>query len=155
MAQVYAPSSAIWWGSYGFIRRRLNQIVFLTNNASSYTLQAASGAMAGIVATLATNPIDVARTRLQLNQRADVPCQDPAVSSRPPSQNSLRGILTSLWREEGPRSLMKGVQPRLMATVPSSIMIITVYEFVKGASLRTTLQAEEGGEACSERYIST
>ena len=52
------------------------------------------------------------------------------------SAGMLRGALRSLWKEEGPKSLLKGVQPRIMATVPSSIMIVTVYEFVKEWSVR-------------------
>ena len=89
-----------------------------------FALAATSGAMAGIVATLATNPIDVARTRLQVQGTV---CG---------SSNTLRGVLATLWKEEGPKSLMKGVQPRILATVPSSIMIVTVYEFVKEWSVR-------------------
>ena len=82
--------------------------------------------MAGIVATLATNPIDVARTRLQVQGAAGGG-----------SSLTLRGVLATLWKEEGPKSLMKGVQPRILATVPSSIMIVTVYELVKEWSVRT------------------
>jgi hypothetical protein len=52
------------------------------------------------------------------------------------SAGMLRGALRTLWKEEGPKSLLKGVQPRIMATVPSSIMIVTVYEFVKEWSVR-------------------
>ena len=125
LRQVYAPSSAIWWSSYGFIRRKLTHLSVLTNStATKHHVQATSGAMAGIVATLATNPIDVARTRLQVQGTV---CG---------SSNTLRGVLATLWKEEGPKSLMKGVQPRILATVPSSIMIVTVYEFVKEWSVR-------------------
>lgn len=120
MRQVYAPSSAIWWGSYGFIRRKLHHLSIVCNfNASKHNLQATSGALAGIVATLATNPIDVARTRLQVEVRGAA------------GTHTLRGTLATLWKEEGPKSLMKGVQPRILATIPSSIMIITMYELVK------------------------
>jgi len=73
-----------------------------------------------------TNPIDVARTRLQVG------CS----SAQGNPSGTLRGTLASLWKEEGPRSLMKGVQPRIMATVPSSIMIITCYELVKEWSVK-------------------
>ena len=82
--------------------------------------------MAGITATLATNPIDVARTRLQVECSA----------ARGASGGTLRGTLAMLWKEEGARSLMKGVQPRILATVPSSIMIITCYELVKEWSVK-------------------
>lgn len=127
MWQVYAPSSAIWWGSYGFIRQKLAQLAKFNNvEPSRQKLQAASGAVAGVIATLATNPIDVARTRLQVE----------GSSARGAAQNTLRSTLAVLWKEEGPKSLMKGVQPRIFATIPSSIMIITVYEFVKEWSVR-------------------
>ena len=103
--QVYAPSSAIWWGSYGFIRRKLHQLSLWSNfNASKHNLQATSGALAGIVATLATNPIDVARTRLQL--------EGPTQNSQGTASNTIRSTLVKLWRQEGPKCLMKGVQVR-------------------------------------------
>jgi hypothetical protein len=108
------------------MRRKLTQLSVWTNTTpSKHSVQATSGAMAGIVATLATNPIDVARTRLQVEG-----------ASAAGSASTLRGALRTLWKEEGPKSLLKGVQPRIMATVPSSIMIVTVYEFVKEWSVR-------------------
>ena len=125
---VYAPSSSIWWGSYGLFRRKLQEYSSLAGlEADKTILQATAGATAGIVATLSTNPIDVARTRLQLEAREGGGVQRTA---------TLRSMLSALWKEDGPRALMKGVQPRLMATVPSSIMIISVYEFVKESSVR-------------------
>ena len=108
-------------------RRKLQEYSSLAGlEADKTILQATAGATAGIVATLSTNPIDVARTRLQLEAREGGGGQRSA---------TLRSMLSALWKEDGPRALMKGVQPRLMATVPSSIMIISVYEFVKESSV--------------------
>uniref|UniRef100_A0A7S4NRY9 Mitochondrial carrier protein n=2 Tax=Guillardia theta TaxID=55529 RepID=A0A7S4NRY9_GUITH len=121
---VYAPSSAIWWGSYGYLRERLQSHFMPTSHASKRLTEASAGASAGLVAAVATNPIDVARTRLQ-------------VEGHPRDGSNLRTTLRHLWCQEGPKSLLKGVQARIMASVPSSIMIVTVYELVKRLSKRT------------------
>ena len=44
--------------------------------------------------------------------------------------------LRLLWREEGPMSFFKGQGTRLCAAVPSSVMVVTVYELVKRLSVR-------------------
>jgi hypothetical protein len=76
-----------------------------------------------VFSTVITNPIDVARTRLQVNGSVY-------------DGKNLRSTLTELWRLEGPRSFLKGVSARICATIPSSILIITAYELVKQLSLK-------------------
>lgn len=120
---VYAPSSAIWWGSYNYFRENLARRNFFNDKVSFRVLEAFSGASAGIVATVLTNPMDVARTRLQVEGRA----QDGS---------TLRSTLVDVWTKEGPGSLMKGVSARIMATIPASVLIISVYELVKRLSVK-------------------
>mmetsp|Transcript_9455 Transcript_9455/g.22024 ORF Transcript_9455/g.22024 Transcript_9455/m.22024 type:complete len:343 (-) Transcript_9455:110-1138(-) len=121
---VYAPSSAIWWGSYQHFREgmtrfgRRHGVITSDAGGKMRVLEAAAGASAGIVATIMTNPMDVARTRLQVS-----------------GEGTLRGVLGALWREEGKMSLMKGVHARILATVPSSVLMISVYEGVKRLSV--------------------
>jgi hypothetical protein len=67
---VNAPSSAIWWGTYGYFREYFFTVAGVRernrHQPSSRALEAVAGASAGIVSTILTNPMDVARTRLQV-----------------------------------------------------------------------------------------
>lgn len=58
---TYAPSSAIWWSSYGVYRDwmiNLSPVLWMGPPIA--------GAMAGLTASILTNPMDVLRTRLQV-----------------------------------------------------------------------------------------
>lgn len=54
----------------------------------------------------------------------------------------------SLLREEGPVGLTKGLSARMLAMVPSSVVMVLGYETVKRLSLKTSeaeLQVQEEG----------
>lgn len=61
---TYAPTSAIWWSSYGVYTGLVGNIV----PAGTYHMLvlAPSGVMAGVTAACMTNPLDIVRTRLQV-----------------------------------------------------------------------------------------
>ena len=61
---TYAPSSSIWWASYGAYTTIFTDIAPL--DTSKVFIQALSGPLAGITAAVATNPLDIIRTRLQV-----------------------------------------------------------------------------------------
>mmetsp|Transcript_55482 Transcript_55482/g.129872 ORF Transcript_55482/g.129872 Transcript_55482/m.129872 type:complete len:329 (-) Transcript_55482:5-991(-) len=130
---VYAPSSAIWWGSYSYFREHLLRFNRHQDQVRGRMLEACAGASAGIVATVVTNPMDVARTRLQVGGKAR-------------DGGTLRSTLVEVWTKEGPTALMKGVNARILATVPSSVLIITVYELVKRLSVKNSVKAKANAE---------
>ena len=53
---------------------------------------------------------------------------------------SMYSTAKGLWAEEGYSFLYKGVTARIMASVPSSMVIIICYETVKRLSVRTDIQ---------------
>ena len=62
---TYAPSSSIWWASYGAYTAIFSDI--LSFDTPKVVIQAISGPLAGITAAVATNPLDIIRTRLQVS----------------------------------------------------------------------------------------
>ncbi|XP_012886144.1 PREDICTED: solute carrier family 25 member 44 isoform X3 [Dipodomys ordii] len=84
--------------------------------------QAVSGPMAAATASIITNPMDVIRTRVQVEGKSSI-------------------ILTfrQLMAEEGPWGLMKGLSARIISATPSTIVIVVGYESLKKLSLRPEL----------------
>lgn len=84
------------------------------------SVSAASGGMSGIVATVLTQPLDVAKTRLQLQR------------STPGVADKYRGVvhtLRTVAAEEGMRGLMKGVSPSILGLAPSLSLFFTTYNW--------------------------
>lgn len=83
-------------------------------------MSAASGGLSGIVATVLTQPLDVAKTRLQLQR------------STPGVVDKYRGVvhtLRTVAAEEGVRGLMKGVSPSILGLAPSLSLFFTTYNW--------------------------
>lgn len=47
--------------------------------------------------------------------------------------------------ESGPRGLMKGLGPRILAMAPASVLIVSVYELIKRLSRKTPLPPSPAG----------
>jgi hypothetical protein len=105
-----APNSAVWWLTHEESKQRLARRFGCSEEHA--LLLAVSGASAGVASSIATNPLDVLKTRLQ--------CSEASVS--------LRHVLSGVFRESGWRGLYSGLIPRLAAAVPRSICTLLAYE---------------------------
>ncbi|CAM9833180.1 unnamed protein product, partial [Discosporangium mesarthrocarpum] len=125
----FAPTSAIWCTAYAFYNRAIYRSLAplaLTLDAHQQQVmsQAAAGFCTGMTTAALTNPLDVLRTRLQVEgKRGD--------------NRTIGSEFRVLMREDGHRGLMRGLGPRLVAMAPASALVITVYELIKRLSQKT------------------
>jgi solute carrier family 25, member 44 len=125
-----APSSATWWTSYGVYRRTLlrwtqptrrdmrargegSQAQWLVRGCETL-----SGSLAGVTIAVLANPLDVIRSRVQVEGR------------------SIRDVVSALARDEGPRALLSGLSARIWMLAPNGAVIISAYELVKRLARR-------------------
>ncbi|CAM9749878.1 unnamed protein product [Phaeothamnion confervicola] len=63
----FAPTSAVWWGSYGVYQKPLRlaaDAIGMEQGPANVVSQGAAGFLAGATTVLLTNPLDVIRTRV-------------------------------------------------------------------------------------------
>lgn len=146
---VFGSASAIWWTSYESLKSHYYNAIstvssFLVELGASRMIpgsmpgyhddtwslpasQFAAGLCAGALSLLFSNPLDVARTRLQLLE-----------SANPKEAELIRKgyfhILSTAFKQEGFRGLYKGFKPRLLMRLPGSALKVLGYEFLKKLS---------------------
>ncbi|KAK4418602.1 Mitochondrial carrier protein MTM1 [Sesamum alatum] len=117
------PFSAVCWASLEPLRRRI--LSRMGNEGSAPSIVGANfcaGFVAGSVAAAATCPLDVARTRRQIEK-------DPMRALK----MTTRQTLTEIWRDGGIKGLFAGAGPRVARAGPSVGIVVSVYEVVKYA----------------------
>ncbi|CAI9274129.1 unnamed protein product [Lactuca saligna] len=115
------PFSAICWSTLEPVRRRLLGVVGEEANAASMLgVNFSAGFVAGSLAAAATCPLDVAKTRRQIEK-------DPVRALR----MTTRQTLMEVWRDGGMRGLFTGVGPRVGRAGPSVGIVVSFYEVVK------------------------
>ncbi|XP_021760357.1 mitochondrial carrier protein MTM1-like isoform X2 [Chenopodium quinoa] len=126
------PFSAICWGTLEPIRRRILSLTGDEMNATSVLgANFAGGFIAGALAAAATCPLDVARTRRQIEK-------DPARQRR----MTTRHTLMEIWRDGGWKGLFTGISPRVARAGPSVGIVVSSYELMKYALYRRHLNGE-------------
>ncbi|XP_050225298.1 mitochondrial carrier protein MTM1 [Mercurialis annua] len=115
------PFSAICWSTLEPIRRRLLGLRGEDSGvASVLAANFSAGFVAGSLAAAATCPLDVAKTRRQIEM-------DPVRALR----MTTRQVLVEVWRNGGMKALFTGVGPRVGRAGPSVGIVISFYEVVK------------------------
>lgn len=115
------PFSAICWSTLEPIRRKLLGLVGDEADALSiFGSNFSAGFVAGSLAAGATCPLDVAKTRRQIEK-------DPVRQLK----MTTRQTLVEIWRDGGLKGLFTGVGPRVGRAGPSVGIVISFYEVVK------------------------
>lgn len=120
------PFSAICWATLEPVRRRIlgqkgDEMSALSVLGANFT----AGVLAGSLAGAATCPLDVVRTRLQIEK-------DPSRVMMMTSRKTLLEVL----RNEGIKGLFTGLGPRVARAGPSVGIVVSFYELVKYALYR-------------------
>ncbi|KAL3349166.1 hypothetical protein AABB24_022354 [Solanum stoloniferum] len=115
------PFSAICWSTLEPVRRKLLGMVGDEARATTvFGANFSAGFVAGILAASATCPLDVARTRRQIEN-------DPERALR----MTTRQTLVEIWRDGGFKGFFAGVGPRVARAGPSVGIVVSFYEVVK------------------------
>ncbi|CAH9109485.1 unnamed protein product [Cuscuta epithymum] len=123
---TYAPSGAVWWGSYGssqrFIWRHLvdmnEQKELDPSDGMIVAVQAAGGIVAGATASLVTTPFDTLKTRLQVKGHGD-------------NKATARQVVKELLLEDGWTGLYRGLGPRFVSMSAWGTSMVLAYEYLK------------------------
>ncbi|CAF1208984.1 unnamed protein product [Rotaria sordida] len=124
---LFSLTSAIWWPSYYYYQRQMFRIEEIFSNHISLPLiviQCIAGPLSSLTSTMLTNPLDVCRTRIQVEQQ----------------RRRITQIMCELWQEERFHIFTKGLTARLSHSCIYSLLIIFAYETVKRVSLKQEYQ---------------
>ncbi|XVF22425.1 hypothetical protein REPUB_Repub12eG0171200 [Reevesia pubescens] len=117
------PFSAICWATLEPMRRKL--LVSMSDEAGAGSILGANfaaGFVAGSIAATVTCPLDVVKTRRQIEKY-------PAKALKMTTGQTLRDI----WRDGGVKGLFTGLGPRVGRAGPSVGIVVSFYEVVKYA----------------------
>lgn len=143
---TYAPSSAVWWGSYSLSYRLLwdgiscykckwkndtknceNGKILEPNPLCMVGVQGVSAALASGFSALITMPLDTIKTRLQVLER------EGNTQGRPPSAAQT---VRDLVKEGGFAACYRGLGPRWASMSMSAATMVTTYELLKRLSTK-------------------
>ena len=113
---TYVPSSASWWAFYHFFQELYDHVI--PTFVPHLILQCAAAMSAGCSSCMLTNPLDLVRTRVQV-QRRPIP-----------------ETIKLLWEQERLKVFSKGLTARMTSSVIYSVAIIFGYETVKRWSVQ-------------------
>ncbi|KAK1367945.1 solute carrier family 25 member 44-like [Heracleum sosnowskyi] len=131
---TYAPSNAMWWGSYsvanrliwsglGRYFRKKDEGGIRPSSTSVVAVQTASSVMASGVSALVTMPLDTVKTRMQVLDQG---------GGRPRVIQTVRNLVN----DGGFCACYRGLIPRWISMSMSATTMITTYEFLKRMSTK-------------------
>jgi solute carrier family 25 protein 44 len=128
---MYASQSAMQWFTYSWLRQTLRNDLLPSSplksfklvgawNAHEAAITAASGFVAGSISAFLITPLDVLRTRQQVDE------------TRMYYTETFRNVV----KEGGLQGFWKGAYARAMSSGPSSLLLFSAYEVLKQVSRR-------------------
>ncbi|KAJ3844643.1 solute carrier family 25 member 38 [Lentinula raphanica] len=111
-----APYAGLFVVFYESLKKHASLVLIPTSHTQSSMLHSGSAAAAGALATLATHPFDVIKTKLQVRTESQY--------------HSFTSTVRTIWRYRGIRGYFDGASLRLSRKVLSSAIGWAVYEFI-------------------------
>lgn len=96
-----------------------------------------AGAGGGVVCTLVCSPLDVVKTRLQIQTHIGIK-----------KYSGLSGAFSTIWREEGVRGLYKGIEPSLITIPLFWAMYFPLYSKINSVLETTSLRERPAMQHC-------
>ncbi|RDW72804.1 hypothetical protein BP6252_06711 [Coleophoma cylindrospora] len=125
---IFIPYNAVWWSVYENVKKMDAIAGFSLPAQTALSSIAAVTASAGLI-----HPLDLVKTRYQVATSGTV--SDVAHTSvgalRSLDQKGIAQIITNVMAESGKRGFYKGFVPRLCCSVPSSLIMMSVFEYLK------------------------
>lgn len=109
---VYVPQMLTFWPSYYWMLGLFNKLHPATNRSLLFD-QAVAATLGGVISTVATNPMELFRVRLQVHR------------------GSYSKTLETMLRDEKTAVFTKGLTPRIIANSMYSGLVVVGYEIVK------------------------
>jgi len=143
------PFSGIYWVVTESVRRRLSSPVADAKHATEDAgpqgvlrqvayVNLLSGTVGGVVAASVTTPLDVVKTRIQVDllqddRAATAKGQRPAVGflRKDSGVRQVGGMIRKIATQEGPGRLFDGAAARAARAAPSCAIVLTSYEILK------------------------
>ncbi|KAK4315646.1 hypothetical protein Pmani_013137 [Petrolisthes manimaculis] len=122
MARII-PYAAIQFTAHEQYKRLLKVDAQGTETPSSRRFLA--GALAGVTSQFLTYPLDMARARMAVTRKC--------------TYSSLPEVFIKIWKNEGPRTLYRGLTPTLLGVIPYAGTSFGIYE-----TLKTNYKAHTG-----------
>ena len=126
---TFVPSSAIWWSAYGAYQSLIWSGVdgyrgvqhasmhdAMRSEGEILAVQVAAGVVTGCTTSFLTNPLDVVKTRVQVDGNDGV---------------TWRRAARSLYRREGVHGFFRGVLPRMASASLWGTTMVNAYELLK------------------------
>lgn len=122
----YIPFNVLWWTTYEKTRRRM------ADSERSPGAQIACGAgMAALFSAAFIHPLELVKTRYQVATSGTVAAVGAGVVARESDREGLMQVVRNVRRENGARGFYAGFAPTVMRSVPSAIIMMSVFEYLK------------------------
>lgn len=138
------PFTAVYFTAYELAKRSILDARHIDVDQFSASSHCVAGAFAGGIASAATNPLDVVKTRLQTQGE---------IGAR--RYRGLVDALRVIRDEEGMKGLMRGVRPRVLFHMPAAAVCWTTYEFCKHIFKKASFIAEKPASSLSSEHTSS
>ncbi|GJQ14736.1 hypothetical protein GpartN1_g6527.t1 [Galdieria partita] len=125
----FAPFSALYFSGFEWSRKIMQRFLKKSKDESNGFIDLVAGTIGGSLATVLTTPLDVLKTRYQVEKSIQFDNSETVFNNK--SSPSVTRIAVQLVREEGIAGLFRGVGIRLIWLVPAASITITIYENLK------------------------